>query len=166
MAQLRHEDSIVGISLDLSKVATGWAKWVDGHLVRTGTVSFSNCEYVGALLLAWEEWLKREVKIDELDWVAFEDVRPINKFHSEIQFGMVGELSKRAYRAQIPLLRIASSTMKKAATGNGRANKEETVAAIAKRFVDFSISDHNIADAVGVGLAALERIREREPEPA
>jgi Holliday junction resolvasome RuvABC endonuclease subunit len=72
----------------------------------------------------------------------------------------------RAWTLQVPILSIPISTAKKTLTGNGRADKDAMVTAAKSRFPRFVISSHDIADAIAVGLAALDRIEFDHALPA
>jgi len=95
---------------------------------------------------------------DVVTWIAFEDVRPINKNHSEIHFGMSGVLAEWAFRHDVPLLRVTASKAKKVLTGNGKADKDAMLAAARKRYPRLNIQNHDEADALAVGLAAIDMI--------
>lgn len=64
-----------------------------------------------------------------------------------------------------PVVRVHSSTLKKYATGNGRATKEEVVEAANEILFNEGfekITNDNIADALFVALLAAERIKKEE----
>jgi Holliday junction resolvasome RuvABC endonuclease subunit len=145
------------VSLDLSKTRTGAAKWRNREPISTLSESFTGSGDTGALLAAFRSWLATLIAHD-VEWVAFEDVRPVNKHHSEIHFGMVGVLAEMCYRRDIPLLRVTTPSMKKALIGKGRATKEEALAAARERYPRANAQNHDEAEALGVGLAACELI--------
>lgn len=53
----------------------------------------------------------------------------------------------------IPVAEVAPTTLKKYLTGNGRADKDEVLAEVCKRFPGWDIRNNNEADALG--LAAM-----------
>ena len=59
----------------------------------------------------------------------------------------------------VKLIEVPPGTVKKNVTGNGRATKEEVKAAI-NALYNTNITDHNVADAVAIGLAGLNIIRD------
>lgn len=63
--------------------------------------------------------------------------------------GFVTVIELAAERAMVPYIGVASSTLKKWATGNGRAAKYEMVAAANEKFgLRLSDKDHDAADAL------------------
>ena len=95
---------------------------------------------------------------ESVAWVAFEDVRPVNKHHSELHFGLSGVLAEVCFRRKIPFLRATATAVKKALAGSGRASKEEMVAAARERYPALNVRNHDEADALGVGLVAISLI--------
>ena len=159
--------SIKGASFDLSKTRTGACLWEDRTPTRVVSWEFTTAHDVGALLAAFRHKLATAIGVspDSVDWVAFEDVRPINKHHSELHFGMVGLLAEVCFRRDTPLLRATSSAVKKALAGTGVATKDAMVASARERFPHLNVRDHDQADAVGVGLVAISMITWDDAEP-
>lgn len=153
------------LALDLSKRMTGWARFLDGNLVDAGRTSFvTEDPYFGATLAAFRAWVRPY--LSHVDLVAYEEVVPRNKYHMEQHFGMVGILAEVLYAQQVPLLGVHTPTLKKRAAGHGRASKEATLAAVRALYPEHDIADHNVADAIAVGLVATERVQYSEDEPA
>lgn len=149
------EERVHGISLDLSKARTGIVKWVDREPVKSLSVEFSGD--TGEMLASFRHKVIPLIT-DGVDWVAFEDVRPVNKHHSEIHFGMVGALAEVAYRRGIPFLRVTSSAAKRALTTNGRADKKMMLDEARRKYPGAGVTNHDEADALGVGIAATRMI--------
>ena len=133
--------------------------WTNREPTRTVSWEFKDHD-VGSLIASFRHRLASAVPPhpDSLDWVAFEDVRPVNKHHSEIHFGLSGVLAEVCFRRNTPLLRATSSAVKKALAGHGRADKEEMLTAARERFPGANVSNHDEADALGVGLVAVSMI--------
>lgn len=150
-----------GISFDIGS-DTGCAIWHGETLHTTQLYELKN-DYFGYALSSFEGVLRHLVKTYQPDWVAYEEVMVKNKYHAELHFGMVGQLAITCCRRNIPLLGVNTMSMKKLVTGTGRAKKEQVVAEIAKRYPKLSSDlEHNQADAVGVGLYALNRMKPPE----
>jgi len=151
-----------GISLDLSKTRTGICIWKGPQPTAIWHASFTKAHDLGSLLYEWRGVLFDLMQDKYLAWMAFEDVRPINKNHMEQHFGMVGILASECFEREIPLLRATTSSMKKALSGKGNATKEEQVMAAIKRFPALGTYNHDEADALAVGLYAVENLIEWE----
>lgn len=151
---------MTGISLDLSKRNTGYAIWGGTRVVQAGSHSFQEHVYFGDALLSFQHWLthlmKRVEQIDALgpDWVAYEEVMVRNKVHGELHFGMVGILAMACAGLRLPLLGVNTMTMKKVVAGTGKASKEQMVREVQLRYPDLGNIDHDVADAIGVGIVA------------
>lgn len=160
--------TIRGISFDLGKTNTGIATWVDGICTTTQGVSFNRTETLGETLLEFKEFVIGHTP-DGIDWIAYEQRMTagprMGLRHLELHYGMVGILHMRAYQLQVPIISVPISTAKKALSGNGRADKDEMLAAANKR-VAWRVDSHDEADAIAVGLVALSRMQPAEPEPA
>lgn len=153
---------IIGVSLDMSRKATGVVLWKNHAPSRTQIVSLPD-GYLGQQLVEWEAALERDVfglLREPPAWVAYEDVRAVSKQHGMIQFGMVGVLMMWAWRLGVPVLPFAQATVKKALTGRGNAKKPEMMAAAQERWPDLKVTSHDVADALGVGLAFLAAVKE------
>lgn len=111
---------------------------------------------VGRFLCAWEEWLTPWVREVEPSLVVFE--APILAGQTQIATtrklqGMAGVTEMVCHRAGIEVAEVATSQVKKALTGSGRAEKHQMVAAA--RHYGFNPQVPDEADAFGVWLCAL-----------
>lgn len=153
---------IIGVSLDMSRKATGVVFWKNYQPILTEIVSLPD-GYLGQQLVAWQEAVERDIfgmLKEPPAWVAYEDVRAVSKQHGMIQFGMVGVLMMWAWRLGVPVLPFAQPTVKKALTGKGNAKKPDMVAAAQERWPELKVTSHDVADALGVGLAFLAAVGE------
>jgi len=64
--------------------------------------------------------------------------------------GYVSQWTRLAYQEELTVIGISVGTIKKHATGNGKADKSEMVASACVEF-GIEISDHNEADALWLG---------------
>ena len=156
---------IRGVSLDLSKTRTGVATWEDRRCTGVYDTSLKETDGLGHLVMQWRHELADIIPTVGISWVAVEDVKPVNKNHSEIHFAMLGVVAEVCYRREIPLLRVTATQVKKRMTGNGRATKEEMVAAARDLYPMLNVQNDDQADAMAVGLFAIDMIDWRDPQP-
>lgn len=150
---------MTGLSYDLGR-AVGLAVWQDGELTHLDPALFDHT-YFGGALWFFSDYVHATFKHHKPAWVAYEEVMTKNKYHAELHFGMVGVLAMIAYDHNIPLIGINTMTMKKHVTGTGRCNKEQMVAEIRRRYPKYAATlDHNMADAVAVGITALSKMED------
>lgn len=119
---------------------------------------------VGRFLCAWQDWLEPKVREVEPTLIVFE--APILAGQTQIATtrklqGMAGVTEMVGTRLGIEVAEIATSQVKKALTGNGRAEKADMIAAARHYGFDPTCSDE--ADAFGIWLCAL---RLRHPKEA
>lgn len=159
-----------GFSFDLGKTNTGIVAWADDHILWVDDVSFQNTTTLGETLKLFKDLVILQTPPATTHWMAYEQRMTagprMGLRHLELHYGMVGVLHMRAWALQVPILSIPISTAKKALTGNGRADKDAMVTAAKGRFPRFVIRSHDIADAIAVGLAALDRMELEPAQPA
>lgn len=146
------------LSLDISRKATGVTLWKDEEPVDVFTIELPAGE-LGMQLDLWEGRVVNVLDGVRPGLVAWEDVRAVSKQHGMIQFGQVGILLMHLHRRKIATIGFAQATVKKALTGKGHAKKPDMIAAAKARWPHLNISDDNIADSLGVGLALIARMR-------
>lgn len=159
------QDTIIGVAFDLSKTRTGISLWENQHPTRVLSWVFKDTYDVGHTLASFRNMVTQLniLTTHPVGWVAFEDVRPINKHHSELHFGMTGVLTELCYRQEVPILRATSSEVKKVLSGSGKADKDTMLAAAREKFSHLNVQNHDEADAVGVGMVAISKITWDEP---
>jgi Holliday junction resolvasome RuvABC endonuclease subunit len=140
------------MSFDLSRKSSGFAYWMDDKPHRVGTIGLPE-GFLGEQLSYWDIFIQNRVL--QAHWVAFEDARAVNKQHGMILFGMTGILHKWCWDLGIPILGFAQTTVKKALTGSGKAGKDDMLRCARERWPHLNVSNHDEADALGVGLAFL-----------
>jgi crossover junction endodeoxyribonuclease RuvC len=119
---------------------------------------------VGLFLSAWEDWLRPQVREVGPSLIVFE--APILAGQTQIATtrklqGMAGVTEMVAHRAGIECAEVATSQVKKALTGSGKADKAQMIAAAKAYGFDPKTSDE--ADAFGIWLCA---VRLRHPSHA
>jgi hypothetical protein len=169
---------ILGISFDLSKKRTGICAWADKQPIAIVSVEYT-AKYLGALMEEFTETLYYDLDkliiqtinaighnlddyvnplIYNLDWIAYEDVRPVNKRHMEQHFGMVAMLHYEAHYLPTHVFPVTTGEAKKALSGKGNATKEEQLAAAQAEYPTLGVSNHDEADALSVGLHVITRV--------
>lgn len=156
-------DTILGVAFDLSKTRTGVSLWENQHPTKVLSWTFKDTYDIGHLLTSFRNLMPGIIPMQGMGWIAFEDVRPVNKHHSEIHFGMSGVLAEMAYRQETPILRATSGEVKKLLSGSGKADKDVMLAAAREKFPSLNVQNHDEADAIGVGLVAVSKIAWDEP---
>lgn len=119
---------------------------------------------VGLFLSSWEDWLRPQVAALRPALLLFE--APILAAQTQIATtrklqGMAGVTEMVAHRAGIECAEVATSQVKKALTGSGKADKAQMIAAAKAYGFDPKTSDE--ADAFGIWLCA---VRLRHPSQA
>ena len=155
------------IALDTSMKATGFAIG-DGTPENTvfGTKSFSS--YKADYTVAgrkFAEWLGELIDMHKPAYVVME--QPIlfggtRGGATVILNGLVWEAHREAEFNNIPRAEYAVSTIKKFITGNGKASKDEVIAAV--RAKGFAVATDNEADAVAILLLHISKTNQTEEE--
>jgi Holliday junction resolvasome RuvABC endonuclease subunit len=155
---------VKGAALDLSRRNTGVVRFDGSYPAHTEEWSFQgkHLDYFGATLGAFEKLFRGLLVSWRPDWVAYEEVRPVNKTHMEQHFGMVGLMSMLCYRAQVPLLGVNTMRMRKIVLGNGRVEKADILERVRALYPGVDVPSHDVADAICVGLWFLST-QDQEP---
>jgi hypothetical protein len=145
------------LALDLG-TTTGWALRGQDGLITSGTASFRPGRYDGGGMryLRFTNWL---TEIDRLSGpvaaIWFEEVRRhAGTDASHIYGGLMATLTAWAELRGVPYQGVPVGTIKRHATGKGKADKAAMVAAVRAR--GFSPADDNEADAIALLLWAIE----------
>lgn len=106
---------------------TGYAVVLDGEIIRSGTVVFSGD--IGKRLSAFSVWLRDIIKTELPDLVVYE--RPHFRGYAATISGvsMIAVIQMIAYEVAVRTFGVHTATLKKFATGYGRAGKAEMTAA-------------------------------------
>ena len=144
------------LALDLGR-SIGWAVADGGKHIASGTRTDKR-EVVGEQLCAWDSWLRMILDEHHVELVAYEQplippgrFMPLSAIFPIHQEGvMLTLLTRRKLQARC----APPTSIKKAATGNGRAKKPDmTKAAVANWRIKANSPHH--ADALGVLSWAL-----------
>jgi Holliday junction resolvasome RuvABC endonuclease subunit len=141
---------------------TGWCLMKDGKVFESGVQDFSKSrgESNGAMFLRFRQWL--HMMMDGLGWerevhlVIYEAAHHRGGAATEIAVNMTGRVQELAEEAHIPFASVHTGTLKKFATGNGAASKEDMVRQAAIMLGRQPIDD-NEADAVHLAAYAFSQ---------
>ena len=134
------------LSLDLA-TETGWASNILGK--RSGVTEFQlkRGESPGMRFLRARAWLGEMFQLlgGKIDVIVYEQAHHRGGAATAVCVGLVTEVQAFAAENKIELMPVHTATLKKFATGSGRANKEVMVLAAQDR--GWNPQDHNEADA-------------------
>ena len=139
------------LTLDLA-TKTGYAYWDGTRLVQSGTKEFvrERGESPGMRFLRFRAWLKEmEAVCPHLDLVVYEQAHHRGGAATEIGVGLVTHLQAWCAEHGIEHTKVHSATLKKSATGSGRASKADVIQAMQARW-GVVVSDDNEADALAL----------------
>ena len=134
------------LSLDLA-TKTGWASNIHGR--RSGVIEFAlkRGESPGMRFLRCRAWLGEMFQLlgGQIDVIAYEKAHHRGGAATAVCVGLVTEVLAFAAEHNIELMPVHTATLKKFATGSGRANKKNVVKTTQNR--GWNPQDHNEADA-------------------
>lgn len=144
------------LALDLG-TKTGWALWRDG-LVLSGVQDFSlkRGDGKGMRFVYFERWMAD--MLAGVTLVAWEQAHNRGGAATEILNGFVCYTKALCDVRNIPYTSVHSATLKKHATGSGRADKAKMIGAAGDRWAGQDIADDNQADALCLLDYALKEI--------
>lgn len=152
------------LGLDLSMTETGWVMLYRDGTVDYGTKSFPPPkkgrksipdEHPGKQFLAFSRWLGTLLRETTPDLIAYE--RPAGQFKSmDALLGLRGIFYSTAAGREIPVDFTYPSSLKKWATGNGKADKSMMYNELCDRGYD--IDNDNIVDAFFLALWGRSRL--------
>jgi len=134
------------LALDMA-TKTGWATNIHGN--RSGVIEFQlkRGESPGMRFLRFRAWLNELHKLlsGETDVIAYEQAHHRGGAATAVCVGLITEVHAFAAEHNIELMAVHTATLKKFATGSGRANKKDMVKAAQNR--GWNPQEHNEADA-------------------
>ena len=108
-------------------------------------------EHIGVQFSRFEIWFWRKLEALDPDIVFYEE--PAGGIGGNTALKCIGWkvlMMACCARKGIPMLGVHSGTLKKYATGSGKAEKEDMIHAVNAKFKDLDIKDDNTADAVHI----------------
>ncbi len=141
------------LALDLG-TRTGWAIRTPEGRITSGTESFRPGRFEGGGMryLRFRRWLENlKGTVGLIEAIYFEEVRRhagVDAAHA--YGGFLGQLTAWCEHQRIPYQGVPVGTIKKHATGSGRAAKRDVITAVQAR--GFQPTDDNEADAIALLL--------------
>lgn len=129
------------MGLDLSLTAPGYAT-KHGAGVITGAKKLLGAER----LEFYHDYIKQFVAVNIIDFIVMEGYAFASKFQREALGELGGVVKLGLQQLAVPYVLVAPGTLKKYATGQGNATKDEMLAAAIKRS-GLDIDNNNAADA-------------------
>ena len=128
---------------------TGWAALKDGY-VESGVQVFdlSRGESPGIRFIRFRRWLEEMLTLVRPGLCVYEAAHHRGGHATELLVGMATRLQEACAGMMIEYASIHSATLKKYATGSGRADKSAMVKRAAELFPGRKIADDNEADAL------------------
>lgn len=146
------------LALDLAS-KTGWALRTRSGQIESGVQTFDlkRGESKGMRFLRFRKWLKDIITLGEMGskysasepgLILFEQAHHRGGDATELCVGFVTNVLADAALHEIEHASIHSATLKKFATGKGKASKEEMIAKATEMYPSIKIMDDNHADAL------------------
>lgn len=135
--------------------------FLHGNLVHVDSMSLKSTRDARMVLVNWKEWFK--------DWltgvrvIAYEDAKPRNHRHALLYYGMITIMELEAYKNDIETIPVHYGRAK-LVTGAGNASKDDMLSWAVEACPHLEIRNHDEADAVAIGMAALEMRRGQDAE--
>lgn len=145
------------LSLDVA-TKTGWALMSSGNVLESGVEDFSRKrgESSGMMFLRFRKWLEFVLKWPvEFDLVVYEQSHFRGGAATEICVNLTGRVQECCAEHGIEYATVHTATLKKWATGHGKASKEDMIKR-AKEILKRDPIDDNEADAVLIGAWATQ----------
>jgi len=140
------------LALDLG-TKTGWAFGgaKDTDQVYSGTQDFSlkRGESPGMRLLSFDKWIYEMLAKHKPKMVGYEMPHQRGGHSTQLLLSMLGILHVACEKAGIEYASVHSATLKKSATGSGKASKEDMVIVATEKF-NRKVIDDNEADALHI----------------
>jgi Holliday junction resolvasome RuvABC endonuclease subunit len=140
------------LGLDMA-TKTGWCllRILDGEVVASGVQDFSKGrgESNGLMFLRFSKWIREFTEFGPIKIVAYEKAHMRGGDATEICLGFQTRAQEYAASIDVEAAPVATTTLKKFSTGNGKAGKEVMVG-YARELLGREPIDDNEADAVMV----------------
>jgi len=139
---------------------TGWASLVDGR-IESGVQDFSlkRGESKGIRFLRFNTWLVGMLELVKPHVVVYEMAHFRGGHATEILVGMTTRIEQFCEEKGIEYSSIHSATLKKFATGSGRANKQDMIR-MASQFFAKTVESDDEADALLILKWAMREFEE------
>jgi Holliday junction resolvasome RuvABC endonuclease subunit len=146
------------LSLDCA-TKTGWCLWERGTTMpfESGVQDFSKIrgESNGIMFLKFRKWLKDLLILWKIKVVVYEQAHHRGGAATEICVNLTGRVQEVCAELGIEYATVHTMTLKKHATGSGKADKSAMIQ-VATKILNRPPIDDNEADAVLLGRYAAE----------
>lgn len=128
----------------------GWALLTHGN-VESGVQDFTlkRGESKGMRFFNFRTWIARMLRRAKIDLVIYEQAHLRGGAATDVGVGFTTRIQEECDMCDVKYTPIHSATLKKFATGSGRANKELMLGKAREKWGDL-IEDHNEADALWI----------------
>lgn len=156
------KSSPIILGLDLATI-TGWAIWKDGKFPYCGAVDFgwyrekAEHGHNGHMFDQLLAELEAHILVNGVTVLAYELAHHRAGPATRIGVGMNSIVLMAAAQYNVRVMEVHTATLKKWATGNGRAEKKDMIVA-AQKLSGIGEMDDNTADAICVAAWAAERM--------
>jgi len=146
------------LALDLA-TKTGWALRRNGTLF-SGVQDFTprRGDSPGMRFLRFVNWLESMIALNDIRLIVYEQAHQRGGHATEVCVGLVTHTQSTAAAHNVEHTSVPSLTLKKFATGSGRADKGMMLLEAKSKWPDQQVTDDNQADALWL-LAFLEEGR-------
>ena len=143
----------LGLYLDVSRKDTGFAVMLGSRLIHYGHRGFEGYASDGEMLMEWYAWLNDMLSAGEyhllgIEYAPFQRGRALELWHN-----MIAILKLAAYAEDKPTIGVHPTQVKMATGARHNAKKPEVIKRVNEAF-NLTLDNDNIADAIGVGMAA------------
>ena len=148
------------LALDMASV-TGYCIIENAKLLVSGAEDFTKKrgESNGILFLKFAKFLETlSMSYGYPDVVSYERAHFRGGAATEICVGLQTHAQSFAAKYNIEITSYHTSIIKKAIVGNGRASKDDVIAAIKERYNLKSVKDDNEADAIAIATSAWQEL--------
>jgi Holliday junction resolvasome RuvABC endonuclease subunit len=145
------------LALDLGS-KTGFAIGSSGRVSESGVfqASMERGESRGMFFIRWGAWFKEMLSKLTPDLVVYEMPHARGGAATDVLVGLSTRVAEYCTAAGVEYGKVHSMTLKKWATGSGKANKEEMIVVAYERTLEKITSDDQ-ADAILLCLYQMER---------
>lgn len=140
---------------------TGWASQDERGGVECGTLVFEadRGESKGIRYLKFRNWLNKMMDQIKPEVVVYEQTHQRGGYATEVAYAFTTRIQELCAERRIPYKAVHSGTLKKSATGSGKASKPEMIIKAKARFpslLEVIGDDDDIADALHLLNYALK----------
>ena len=148
----RWKDTL-GLYLDISRKDTGYAVMLGAELVHYGHRGFEGYRTDGEMLMEYYSWLQDlfsagEYHLVGVEYAPFQRGRALELWHN-----LMAVTKLAAYAEDTRILGVHPTQVKMGTGARHNAKKQEVIKRVNERY-NLELDNDNIADAIGVGIAA------------